>query len=94
MYCDPLTIGPWGHPSPLRHADVLNGWSLSYPALQHGGLPKFTNEYYTVSTVPSICRAIGNIRHGLRRIVYDQVLIMYILILMGQAKWLDNFVFK
>ena len=28
MYCDPLTIGTWGHPSPLRHADVLNGWSL------------------------------------------------------------------
>ena len=29
MYRDLLTIGPWGHPSPLRHADVLNGWSLS-----------------------------------------------------------------
>ena len=28
MYCDLLTIGTWGHPSPLRHADVLNGWSL------------------------------------------------------------------
>ena len=44
--------------------------------------------------IPSICRAIGNIRHGLRKIVFDQVLIMYILFLMGQAKWLDNFVFK
>ena len=22
-----MTIGPWGHHSPLRHADVLNGWS-------------------------------------------------------------------
>ena len=30
MYCDLLTIGTWGHPSPLRHADVLNGWSLMY----------------------------------------------------------------
>ena len=28
MYCDLLTIGPRGHPSPIRHADVLNGWSL------------------------------------------------------------------
>ena len=28
MYCDLWTIGTWGHPSPLRHADVLNGWSL------------------------------------------------------------------
>jgi hypothetical protein len=28
MYCDLLTIGTWGHPYPLRHADVLNGWSL------------------------------------------------------------------
>ena len=27
-YCDLSTIGTWGHPSPLRHADVLNGWSL------------------------------------------------------------------
>ena len=26
MYCDLLTIGPWGHP--VRHADVLNGWTL------------------------------------------------------------------
>ena len=23
MYCDLWTIGTWGHPSPLRHADVL-----------------------------------------------------------------------
>ena len=30
MYCDLLTIGTWGQPSPLRHADVLNGWSLSW----------------------------------------------------------------
>ena len=29
MYCDLSTIGTWGHSSPLRHADVLNGWSLS-----------------------------------------------------------------
>ena len=29
MYCDLLTIGTWGHPSPPRHADVLNGWSLT-----------------------------------------------------------------
>ena len=28
MYCGLLTIGTWGHSSPLRHADVLNGWSL------------------------------------------------------------------
>ena len=28
MYCDLSTIGTWGHSSPLRHADVLNGWSL------------------------------------------------------------------
>jgi hypothetical protein len=28
MHCDLLTIDTWGHPSPLRHADVLNGWSL------------------------------------------------------------------
>ena len=28
MYCDLSTIGPWGHPSPLKHADDLNGWSL------------------------------------------------------------------
>ena len=28
MYRDLLTIGTWGHPSLLRHADVLNGWSL------------------------------------------------------------------
>ena len=31
MYCDLLTIGPWGHPSPPKHADVLNGWSLMNP---------------------------------------------------------------
>ena len=30
IYCDILTIGPWGHPSPLRHADVLNEWYLSW----------------------------------------------------------------
>ena len=29
MYCNLLTIGTWGHPSPLRHADVLNEWSHS-----------------------------------------------------------------
>ena len=28
MYCDLLIIGTRGHPSPLRHADVLIGWSL------------------------------------------------------------------
>ena len=27
MYCDLLTIGKWGDPIPLRHADVLNRWS-------------------------------------------------------------------
>ena len=27
MYYDLLTIATWGHPSPARHADVLNGWS-------------------------------------------------------------------
>ena len=30
MYCDLLTIRTWGHPSPLRHADVLNGWSQNF----------------------------------------------------------------
>ena len=24
MYCDLLTIGTWGHPSSLRHADILS----------------------------------------------------------------------
>ena len=27
MYCDFSTISTWGHPSPIRHADILNGWS-------------------------------------------------------------------
>ena len=30
MYCDLLTIGPWGQPSPLIHVYVLNGWPLSF----------------------------------------------------------------
>ena len=29
MYCDLRTIGTLGYPSPLRHADVLNEWSLT-----------------------------------------------------------------
>ena len=29
MYCDLSTIGTWRHTSPLRHADVLNGWFLT-----------------------------------------------------------------
>ena len=28
---DLLSIGTWGHPSPLRHADVLKEWSLIWP---------------------------------------------------------------
>ena len=36
MYCDLLTVDTWGYPSPLRHDDVLNGWSLMYPSpLRH-----------------------------------------------------------
>ena len=28
MYCDLLTVSPWGHPLPPIHADILNGWSI------------------------------------------------------------------
>ena len=48
--CDLLTVGTWGHPSPLRHADVLNGWSLCKNLQSH------CSKSFWCSTV---CRLIG-----------------------------------
>ena len=45
MYCDLLTIGTWEHPSPLRHAYVLNGWSLS----KYKWSPCFSKEWQDLS---------------------------------------------
>ena len=35
MYFDLWTIGTWGHPSPPRHAEVLNEWSNSLNFVYH-----------------------------------------------------------
>ena len=61
MYCDLLTISTWGHPSPLRHADVLNGWSLRKICL---GLPVIISfiEFGLITDVKDF--VVYNLLHG------------------------------
>ena len=60
MYCDLWTIGTWGHPSPLRQADVLNGWFLYFWDIFFSiDMSLFVRVYHTNFPKKQTCIALG-----------------------------------